>query len=207
LTVSCVKSHDRSRTRRRTVCWCLAVLLFSGTVLAEEPPKLERRKIAPTFRFSKRLVPRVSAEMESLSARHVSAPGHQLPHHVLYEELAASVRRDVERQTRKAVKSYLMDVINLDRGIDSLKARVRGESGEPGDPTEKRSSVHYRLGFHSGLPVVGLSYNTGPGELSFKVGADGAVGLRYRISRMREADVSAAFDGEDRFEVRALLAF
>ena len=120
---------------------------------------------------------------------------------MLFDQLAASVRRDVERMTRKAVKNYLMEVINLDRGIDSVKMRVRGE------PSERRSSMRFRLGFHSRLPVVGVRYDTGPGEMGLKVGADGAVGLHYRDSRMRQADFSASFDGEDRFEIRALLAF
>ena len=190
-------------TRRRAVCWFLAALLLTGTALAEEPSKPESRAKAPTFRFdTKKLVPRVSVELESLSAyRRVAQPGHQLQDHVLFDQLAASVRRDVERMTRKAVKNYFLETINLDRGIARVKIRVRGEPGE------QRSSMRFRLGFHSRLPVVGMSYNTGPGQMSLKVGADGAVGLHYRDRRMKQADFSAGFDGEDRFEIRALLAF
>ncbi len=189
-------------TRRRAVCWFLAALLLTGTALAEEPSKPESRAKAPTFRFdTKKLVPRVSIELESLSAyRRIAQPGHQLQDHVLFDQLAANVRRDVERMTRKAVKNYLLEVINLDRGIDSIKTQIRGEPAE-------RSSMRFRLGFHSRLPVVGVSYDTGPGEMGLKVGADGAVGLHYRDSRMKQADFSASFDGEDRFEIRALLAF
>ena len=193
-------------TPKRAVCWFLAALLSTGAVLAEEPPKPERRAKAPTFRFdTKKLAPRVSMELESLSSyRSMAQPGHQLQDHVLFEQMKASVRRDVERMTRQAVKTYLMEAINLDRGIASVKTRIRGEPSEPG---EQRRSVHYRLGFHSGLPVVGMSYDAGPGVMGLKVGADGAVGLTYRDSRMRQADFAVGFDGEDRFDVRALLAF
>ena len=51
---------------------------------------------------------------------------------------------------------------------------------------------------------------TGSGELSFKIGADGAVGLRYRLKRFdrtNRADISAGYDGDDRIQVRALLTF
>jgi hypothetical protein len=193
-------------TPKRAVCWFLAALLVTGTVLAEEPSKPEKRTKAPTFRFdSKKLAPRVSFELESLSAyRRIAQPGHQQQDHVLFDQLKANVRRDVERLTRQAVKSYLMQAINLDRGIASVKTRIRGEPGEPG---ERRSSVHYRVGFHGGLPVVGMSYDTGPGVMGLKVGADGAVGVTYRDRRMRQADFSAGFDGKDRFEIRAHLAF
>ncbi len=189
-------------TPKRVVCWFLAALLLTGTVLAEEPSKPESRAKARTFRFDTRgLQWRVSLELESLSAyRRIAQPGHQLQDHVLFDQLAANVRRDVERMTRKAVKNYLLEVINLDRGIDSIKTQIRGEPAE-------RSSMRFRLGFHSRLPVVGVSYDTGPGEMGLKVGADGAVGLHYRDSRMKQADFSASFDGEDRFEIRALLAF
>jgi len=176
--------------------------LLTGTVLAEEPSKPESRAKVPTFRFdTRKLVPRVSAELESLSAyRRVAGPGYQLQDHVLFDQLTANVRRDVERITRKAVKNYFMEAINLDRGIDSIKMRVRGERGE-------RRGMRFRLGFHSQLPVMGVSCDTGPGKLGLKVGADGAVGIHYRDSRMRQADFSASFDGEDRFEIRAHLEF
>ena len=190
-------------TPRRVVCWFLAALLLTGTVLAEETFRPERRTKAPTFRFdTKRLVPRVSLELESLSAyRRVAQPGNGLQDHVLFDQLTQNVRRDVKRMTRKAVKNYLMDVINLDRGIDRVKERVRGE-----EPAERRS-VHYQLGFHSRLPVVGMSYDAGPGVLGLKVGGNGSVGVHWSDSRMKQADFSASFNGEDRFEIRALLAF
>ena len=196
-------------TPKGAVCWFLAALLLTGTVLAEEPSRPESRAKAPTFRFdSKKLAPRVSFELESLSAyRRIAQPGHQQQDHVLFDQLKANVRRDVERLTRQAVKSYLMQAINLDRGIASVKTRIRGEPGEPGEPGERRSSVHYRVGFHGGLPVVGMSYDTRTGVMGLKVGADGAVGVTYRDRRMRQADFSAGFNGKDRFEIRAHLAF
>ena len=191
-------------TPKRMACWFLAALFLTGTALAEEAFKPESRvkPKAPTFRLhAQKLMPRVFVELESLSAYHrVVEPGHQLQDHVLFDQLAANVRRDVERMTRKAVKNYLMEVINLDRGIDSLKSRVRGE------PTGRRS-MHFRLGFHSQLPVVGVKFDAGPGELGLKVGADGAVGLHYNAGPYNQADFSANFDGEDRFEIRARLAF
>lgn len=206
MSVSYVKSRRRSRIRKRMVCWFVAVLLLTGTALADEPLTAESRSTAPVFRFhTAKLAPRVSMELESLSAfQRVSEPGQRLQEHMLFEQLTASVRRDIERVARKAVKNYLIDVINLDRGIDSIKSRVRGESVER---VERRGGMGYRLGFHSGLPVVGVSYDAGPGKIGVKVSADGAVGLRYRDSRMRQADFSASFDGDERFEIRALLAF
>ena len=189
-------------TPTRVVCGFLAALLLTGTVVAEETSKSERWVKVRTFHFdTKRLVPRVSLELESLSAhRRVSQPGQQLQDHVLFDRLAADVRRDVERMARKAVKNYLMEAINLDRKINKVKMQVRGEQVE-------QRGMSFRLGFHSQLPVVGMSYDTGPGEMGLKIGADGAVGLHYRDGRMKQADFSATFDGEDRFEFRALLAF
>ena len=188
---------------RRTVCWFLAALAFPGLALAEDVVRPKFEKKAPTFRFDqKALVPQVSVELEALSAfRAVSQPGAQLQDHVLFHQMTRDVRRDVERMTRKAVKKYLLAAVRLDDGISIVKSRVRGER------SVERRHTHYRVGFHGGLPVVGVDRDTVHGQFQLKVGADGAVGLGYSDRRMERADFRIGFDGEGRYLIRAHLAF
>jgi hypothetical protein len=185
----------------------VAALTITGTALAAEAPKAETESNADKPRGlnlrldRERLVPRVSIEMESLASFHRAVgPGMGLRDHVLFDEMSDAVRRGAERATRKALRNYLLDAVNLDRGIDHVRQEIRGV------PSAKRN-VDWHVGFHHMLPEVGMRYRLNHGSVRFMVGAGGDAGVKFSDDRFERAEFSATFDGDDTFYMRARLGF
>jgi hypothetical protein len=185
----------------------VAALLITGTALAADVPKAETeakddRPRGLKLRLDRdRLVPRVSIEMESLASFHRAAvPGQGLRDHVLFEEMSDAVRRGAKRATRKAVRNYLLEAVNLDRGIDRVREGIRGK------PSAKRD-IDWHVGIHSMLPEIGMRYRLNHGSVRFVVGAEGDAGIKFKDNRFERAEFSAVFDGDDTFYVRARLGF
>ena len=201
-----VDRFSSAARRLLTPVWVLLMAMtIAGTAVAADAPatdaKETKRRSAGLRIYGERLAPRVSIEMESFAAfNHVAGPGNQLHDHVLFEEMSASVRHRAERVSRRAVKNYLLETINLDKSIDNVRDGIRGPRTHP-------RKMRFDFGFHSALPQVGLKTKLGQGSLRLRVGAEGDVALRFRNSRFERAEVSAAFDGDDTVVIRAHLGF
>ena len=201
------------RARRQVVCWSLmAVMVVGGTVCAGDPswtfrpgsdrPRIENPRTRPMHRLgTQRLTPRIGFELQSIhNFRGTALPG-QLHNHVMSDKMSDSVRRGLKRAARKAVKSYVMEAIHLDRGFKRVKTRVRG------DGTTKSRSLDFRFGISSMTPQISLGTAVGRGSMKFKVSSEGAVGIHFRNPRLRGSGISAAFDGDDTYVIRTRLEF
>jgi hypothetical protein len=203
-----MRRHTGAKVRSHRLTGLLVTaLIITGTALAAESPKAEIESQADkprglNLRLDRdRLVPRVSIEMESLASFHRAAgPGMGLRDHVLFNEMSDAVRRGAKRATRKAVRNYLLEAVNLDRGIDHVRQEIRGV------PSAERA-IDWHVGFHHMLPEVGMRYRLNHGSVRFMVGAAGDAGFRFRDDRFERAEFSAVFDGDDTFYVRARLGF
>ena len=205
--------HDKyGRTWAR---WAMllvaAAIATTGTVWAEEALRIEAvrlENVQPerngrwTPRLdSNRLVPKVSIEMESISAFHQMAqPGQTIHDHVMHAEMTDSVRRGAERMVRRAARDYLLQAVRLDRSLSRVRTSV-------GSNTPRTDDLSFKVGVHSMLPVVGVQYRNNAGALDVSVGASGAVGLRFRPQRFQGTQISAGFDGDDVFQIRARMGF
>lgn len=203
-----LRRHAGAKVRlHRLTGLLVAALMITGTALAADVPKAETDAEDDKPRGLKlrldrdRLAPRVSIEMESLASFHRAAgPGLGLRDHVLFEEMSDSVRRGAKRVTRKAVRNYLLEAVNLDRGIDRVREGIRGA------PSAERD-IDWHVGIHSMLPEVGMRYKLNHGSVRFTVGAAGDAGFKFKDDRFERAEFSAVFDGDDTFFVRARLGF
>ena len=189
----------------RPVWILLTVLTIAGTAGAADAPATDteqsKRRNAGLRIYGERLAPRVAIEMESLTTfKHAAGPGNQLRDHVMFEEMSESVRRGAERVTRRAVKNYLLDTINLDQSIDNVRNGIRGPRTEP-------RKLRFDFGFHSAVPEVGVTTKLGQGSLRFQAGMEGDFAVRFRNNRFERAQVSAYFDGDDSYVIRAHLGF
>ena len=207
------KSRHHPRARRRVVCWSLmAVMLLGGTTMAGETawtfeqradkPRIDNPRTQRTIRLGGQiLTPRIAFELQSIHTfRRTALPG-QVHDHVMSDEMSANVRRGLKRATRRAVKSYLMEAIHLDRGFKHVKTRIRG------DGTTEVRSLDFRFGFSSQVPQVSVGTAVGLGSMKFKIRGDGAVGIHYRNPRFGQSGISAGFDGDDTYEIRARIGF
>jgi hypothetical protein len=205
--------HDKyGRTWAR---WATLLLMASiattGSVRAEEALRIEAVRLESVRpeaagRWTPRLdgdklVPKVSIEMESISAFHnMARPGQPIHDHVMHAEMTASVRRGAERMVRRAARDYLLQAVRLDRPLLRMRTSI-------GPNTSRGDDLKLKLGVHSMLPVVGMQYRNNVGALDVSVGATGAVGLRFRPNRFQGAQISAGFDGDDVFQIRARMGF
>lgn len=202
------RRHAGAKVRLHRLTGLLVLALaISGTAQAADVPKAETDAEADkprglNLRLDRdRLVPRVSIEMESLASfRRAAEPGQGLSDHVLFDEMSDAVRRGAERVTRKAVRNYLLEAVNLDRGIDHVREEIRGA------PSAERN-IDWHVGFHHTLPQVGMRYRLDHGSVRFVVGAAGDAGVKFKDNRLERAEFSAIFDGDDTFYVRARLGF
>jgi hypothetical protein len=193
------------RLRRVLIGFSVAALVAAGAGVAAEEPRAAsdsgRGRVGGLRLDRERLAPRVSIQLESFSSfRRVAGPGMGLRDHVLFDELTESVRRGAKSVTRKALRNYLLEAVNLDRGIDRLRSEIRGERRATRD-------VDFHVGFHHMLPEVGVRYRLGSRSLRFSVGADGDVGVRLTTDRFANADVAVGFDGNDEFRIRTRFSF
>jgi hypothetical protein len=187
----------------------LGLLLVLG-VAAGPTPAAEARQAAPQapkrsgmkLRLDDtRLVPRVSVAMESLSTFHRGVqPGGSLHDHVMFDEMSEAVRDSAKSVTRKAVRNYLFETINLDRGIERVKADVRGERSS-------KRSIRFRLGFHSAKPLLGVQSTLGRSTWRFRAGADGEVAVGLTSDRFERAEMSVILDEDDTVFLHGRLGF
>jgi hypothetical protein len=205
----------RDNHGRTWACWATllvaAAIATTGTVWAEEALRIEavrlenvqaERKGRWTTRLDgNRLVPRVSIEMESISAfHHTVQPGQTIRDHIMYSNMTDSVRRNAERMVRRAARDYLLEAVRLDRSLNRVRRSV-------GSKTPRTDDLSFKLGVHSMLPVVGVQYRNDAGALDVSVGASGSVGLRFRPQRFQGTQISVGFDGDDVFRIRARVGF
>jgi len=199
------------RTWARWAMLLVTAAVATGSVQAEEALRIEAVRLEsarpkPAGRWTPRLdgnklVPRVSIEMESISAfQNAALPGQPIDDHVMHAEMTNSVRRGAERMVRRAARDYLIQAVRLDRPLLHVRTSL-------GPNTSRGDDLKFKLGVHSMLPVVGVQYRNNAGALNVSVGATGAVGLRFRPQRFDGAQISAGFDGDDTFQVRARIGF
>lgn len=150
-----------------------------------------------------RLLPRVSFPLEQLSAfGQAGVPGHEIADHVLFDELSDAVYYGIKRTTRKAVKSYLIDMSDLDRKLGELKSRRR-QAVEQVDPAgQPRKRLRFDFGISHFLPEVEMRYKLQGGSIKFSLDAEGAFDFSYRNTWMGRTEIRIGVDDGYRLQCR-----
>ncbi len=187
----------------------LALLFLAGPTWAGEPeaardlgvgkqaaavtPAFAPARIRPRFR---RELSKIEVQLESISAfEGQTAAGGRASDHVLFPELSDDVRHGVRRATRRAVRDYFLDAVEVDRMVDALRGGAQGGGATgPGGPG-RRTSFDVRI--HSLEPEVEMGYRLGGGQLKLSVGAEGELGVRFGARGAERANVGLSFDGND----------
>jgi hypothetical protein len=199
---------------------CVVCVLASSAATADEPRETQRFDLsrsspgyvdrpgpdrpAPTPAYANRFSSRVHFQMETMSViTQTAEPGLDPQDHLLYEELSLAVERDVRRETRRAVRDFLLEVTAVDQLVDNFLSRSIGSIGGGGKATSGgRRALDFSVGVSHLLPEIEMQYDLG-GRKSFKLGVDGrgSVGMRYRDPRLGGNEVGFGFDGDDTFYV------
>lgn len=209
--------------------WALiAILLLCGPVGAGEPRERPRglagldrpeaesartngpaakaatgSRLAPFAR--KNILPRVSMQLEALSAFRDAEPDRDIREQMMFDEMSRDVRHSVERATKRAVKDFLMEVTEVDRLVERLRRRGKAMVDPAGDGIPGRpgggKKVRFDVGFHRLMPNVQMRYGVGPGTFRVNVDAEGAFGVQYQDYRVTHASIAAGFDGNDTYRI------
>jgi len=142
-----------------------------------------------TARERGRLLTRVAVPMESLSAYPVSSsPEFDAFQPVLFDEMSDEVYRGVRRATGRALRNYLLEVTDLERKIAVwIDSRRGGRDGAL--ESDNTGRVRFDVGLHRFIPEAQMRYEMPHGSLKFVLGAQGAIGVRYRLPNRRDAAV------------------
>jgi len=177
--------------------------LGSGDATLADGSRPSPKRPAPTPSYASRFASRVQFQMETMSAiTQTSVPGQRLQDHFLYEDMSRAVEHSVRRETRRAVRDYLLELTAVDQMVDNFLSRGIGSIGVlgQGDGPGGRRSVDFSFGVSHLRPEVEMEYELGDNK-SFKLGVDGRgrVGLRYRDPRLGGNQIGLGFDGDDTF--------
>jgi len=169
-------------------------------------PRPERRREfkRSSHRLRKELH-RVEVPMESLSAFHNAVvPGESLTDHIMFEQLSDEVSRGFMRATKRALKDYVLESVELDRVIDRIRRKrddrrsAKAGAVDGGSPLGRRR-LDFDFGIHSFVPEVEMTYRVSGGDVTLELNAEGEIGMRYHVAGRKFADVGIGFDGDGSF--------
>lgn len=180
--------------------WLATIVLFglAAPAMAEGPAfRFETRPVSGLRIDRSRLVPRVSNELESLTAFELLAqPGTGIQDHAMFEELRDKILRRGEKTTRRALRDQLLEMTGLDRSFSS------GRSNR-----DARGPMRFTFGVHSFRPEVGLKYRLGGTAFRIRLDSSGELGLGLSRNGARRSGITATYDGDQAFGLRARLGF
>jgi len=145
---------------------------------------------------------RVELPMESLSAFHNAAvPGESVTDHIMFEQLSDEVSRGFMRATKRALKDYMLESVELDRVIDRIRRRRddRRQARTGAGSQLGRRRLDFDVGIHSFVPEVEMTYRVSGGDVMLEVNAEGEIGMRFRAGGRKFADVGIGFGGDGSF--------
>lgn len=187
------------RHGRRFAAAALLALAAPALALAEEAPA-EFPIQPPTFGLRidrSKFLPRVTNELESFSAFELlSQPGTGLRDHAMFQVMSDKIKQDGERVTRRALRDHLIELTGLDRTLASERS-----AGDPKRP------MRFTFGTHGLRPEIGMKYRVGDAAFGFRVDSSGELGLSLFGSGAGRSGITASFDGDDSFALRARLGF
>jgi hypothetical protein len=186
-----IEPRDRFSFRQR--------LAMGGT---PHPRPERRREFKRSNHRLRNELHRVEVPMESLSAFHNAVvPGESLSDHIMFEQLSDEVSRGFLRATKRALKDYMLESVELDRVIDRIRRRRddRRQTRAGARSQHGRRRLDFDVGIHSFVPEVEMTYRVSGGDVSLEVNAEGEIGMRYRAGGRKFADVGIGFGGDGSF--------
>lgn len=156
-----------------------------GVAQKNAPPLTPRPSYAEQFRAAQPFLQRISANVQGSG---LSWPADS---ELQSAEFTDNAKRGVIRATKRTVKRFLVDAMQLDR--------LRPDSGpaaaeDPGKASEPANAVKFRLGVSHRAPRVDMRSELGSVGVNLSLGLLGQVGLDLDTARLAGARIHVGYD-------------
>jgi hypothetical protein len=163
----------------------------SFALAAGQPRPSVSERFSPTTDgfYHAHLLPRLAQQFEALRPYEglpLRQSGPDAP--FVFDEATRRARRLAGRGARRAVKSFLLDSVPVDRILERLESRTLGAERGPG------RKVRPGLAVRHGVPVLELRRALGQGRLRTGFSLDGRLQLEYRGGRPEGTGIRAEYD-------------